>query len=160
MTVTINKEKFGDALYQELLPLAQKCWEESTELKAETCAFYGERDFQIDPDLDQYRKLDESGALVIITVRDGTEIKGYVSGFTYRAIHHKKIIGAIGDTIYVDPEYRSYAGVLIDKFLDEMRERKVQIVGWPVTPDGYVYQLLKGRKFVGDDIVMELRLCA
>lgn len=160
MNISIDKESFSETLSKEILPLGQKCWRESTEAKAQKCAFYGERDFQIEPDMEQYQKLSDAGALVILTVRDEGEIKGYVSGFTYRALHHKKITGAIGDTIYVEPEYRSYAGVLIDKFLDEMRERKVQIVGWPTTPEGYVYQLLKGRKFVGDDIVMELRLCA
>lgn len=158
MTVTINKENFTEELAQELLPLGQKCWEESTLAKAEKCAFYGERDFQIDPDLVQYQKLSDLGALVIVTLRDDAVVKGYVSGFTYKALHHKRILGAIGDTIYVEPEYRSYTGVMIDMFLSEMRERNVQIVGWPTLPDGPVYHLLKDLGFVGDDIVMELRM--
>lgn len=158
MTVTIDKEKFTQDLFQELLPLAQKCWEESTLAKAEKCAFYGERDFQIEPDIEQYQRLNDMGSLVIVTLRNGA-LKGYVSGFTYKALHHKGIVGAIGDTLYVEPEYRSYAGIVIDKFMDEMRERKVQIVGWPVTPEGYIHQLLKARGFVGDDVVMEKRLC-
>lgn len=158
MTVTIDKEQFSEALYKEILPLGQKCWEESTKAKAETCAFYGERDFEISPDIEQYQKISDTGALVIVTLRDDRVLKGYVSGFTYKALHHSRILGAIGDTIYAEPEYRTYMSVLIDIFLSEMETRNVQIVGWPVTPDGPVYQLLKARGFVGDDIVMEKRL--
>lgn len=159
MSVVIEKEPLTGELFNELLPLAQRCWAESTEIKGKTCAFYGERDFQIEPDMEQYQKLSEMGALVIVTLRD-KGLRGYVSGFTYRALHHKKIIGAIGDTMYVEPEYRSYGAIVVDKFLEEMESMGVQIVGWPVSPDGYIYELLKARGFVGDDIVMEKRLCA
>ena len=39
-----------------------------------------------------------------------------------------------------------------------MRERNVQIIGWPTHVDGPMYALLKARGYVGDDIVMEKRL--
>lgn len=158
--VTITTETFSDELLSEILPLGQKCWKESTIAKGETCAFYGERDFEIEPDVEQYRKLSEMGSLVIVTLRDSGTVQGYVSGFLYRGLHHRKILGCIGDTIYAEPDYRVYIGVLVDKFLNEMRAKKAQIVGWPTTPDGPVYHVLKARGFVGDDIVMEKRLCA
>lgn len=156
----ITVQTYTDALHAEILPLAQKCWEESTEAKAERCAFYGERSFQIEPDVERYKQLQASGALIIVTLRQYESLLGYVVGFTYRALHHKKILGAIGDSIYVEPRWRSSAGPLVDYFVEELERRGVQIIGWPCDPEGYVCKLLEARGFVGDDLVMEKRLCA
>lgn len=158
MTVTIQKEPFDLVLFDEMLPLCQKCWNESTVAKGETCAFYGERDFQIEPALERYQGL--SDRLVIVTLRDDGELKGYVVGFSYQAMHHKKIVGGIGDSMYLEPDYRSYTAVVAERFEKELRGLGVQIIGWPVTPDGPLHKVLQARGYVGDDIVMEKRLCA
>lgn len=158
--ITITIEPLSDALIAELLPLAHKCWNESTIDKGEACAFYGERDMVIEPNLDEYRKLAAIGALVIIVIRCKGIAEGYALGWTYKALHHRHIVGAIGDTFYVEPAFRAYAGVLVDYFLNELKARGVQIIGWPATPGGYVHQVLAARGFVPDDIVMEKRLCA
>jgi hypothetical protein len=158
VTVTIEREPFSRELFDKMLPLAQKCWNESTIAKGETCAFYGERDFQIEPDIDLYEELANRGLLVIITLRTDGELQGYVEGFTYRAPHHKKIIGGIADNIYIEPPYRAYAPVLVERFEQQMREMGVGIIGWPVTPNGPVYDLLAARGYTGDDIVMEKRI--
>lgn len=159
MTVRIQVEPFTLALYQEMLPLGQKCWEESTILKAQTCAYYGERDFQIVPDVEQYQQFAAARALLIVTVRSGSQLVGYLEGFTYRSLHHKRILGAICDSIYIEPDYRSYAAVAIGKFETEMASQGATILGWPTTPNGQIYQILVALGFVGDDIVMEKRLC-
>lgn len=159
--IKIDREDFTPELFAEILPLAQKCWNESTIAKGETCAFYGEREFQIEPDTEVYQQLTDKGTLVIVTLRDEMQLKGYVVGFAYRGLHHRKILGGIGDSIYIEPEYRSYAAVVADRFENELKALGVQIIGWPVTPDGPVHQVLKARGYVGDDIVMEKRLiCA
>jgi hypothetical protein len=158
--VKIEKEAFSAQLFAEILPLAKKCWDESTKAKGETCAFYGERDFDIEPDREAYQQLSDRGSLVIVTVRDNGILKGYVVGFSYRGLHHQKIKGGIGDSIYLEPEYRSYFAVVADKFENELKALGVQIIGWPVTPDGPIHEVLKARGYVGDDIVMEKRLCA
>lgn len=157
--VKIAKEVFTAELAAEILPLGQKCWEESTKEKGERCAFYGEREFQIEPNTELYQKLSDIGQLVIVTLRD-EGLKGYVIGFTYQAMHHKKIRGGIGDSMYVEPDYRSYIAVMVELFEREMRELGVNIIGWPTQEGGAVYQVLKARGYVGDDIVMEKRLCA
>jgi hypothetical protein len=36
----------------------------------------------------------------------------------------------------------------------------VAIIGWPVSQQGPLYQPLVERGYIGDDIVMEKRLCA
>lgn len=156
----VERETFDSILFAEILPLAQKCWEESTLAKGETCAFYGERDFQIEPDAKSFQMLEDNGSLVIVTLRDDGRLVGYVAGFAYAALHHKRITGGIGDSIYIEPEYRSYAAVVVERFEEELKKLGVQIIGWPVTPDGPIHKVLKARGYVGDDIVMEKRLCA
>lgn len=159
MTVTIDKQPFSRELFEEMLPLAQKCWQESTVAKGETCAFYGDRDFEIVPHVEEYQKLTRLGSMVVVTVRAAGLLVGYVEGFVYRSLHHKSIVGAIGDSIYIEPEYRSYAAVVIERFETEVQALGAAILGWPTTLNGQVYQILKARGFVGDDIVMEKRLC-
>jgi len=160
-TVTIQREAFTREIFAEILPLAQKCWEESTVVKKETCAYYGERDFAIEPDVEGYLSLAEQGTLVLVTLRDEGRLQGYLVGFTYRSMHHQRILCGIGDSVYVEPDYRPYTGVVAEKFEAEMRSLGVEIIGWPVHIDGPVYQVLKARGYVGDDVVMEKRIvCA
>lgn len=159
MSVEIAKESFSPELSAEMLPLARKCWNESTIIKAESCAFYGERDFEIEPDMTTYQMLSDTGRLVLITIRDEV-LQGYLLGFIYSTLHHKKIMGGIGDSIYIEPKYRAYTGVAADRFEKEMGVLGAQIIGWPVHINGPVYEVLKARGYVGDDIVMEKRLCA
>lgn len=159
MSVTINKEPFSLDVFNEILPLAQKCWEESTIAKAESCAFYGEREFTIEPDFECYQIFADNGRLVLITLRDEEALKGYVVGLVYRCMHHRKITGGLGDTMYVEPEYRAYTAVMAERFEKEMQSLGVGIIGWPVHPDGPIHDVLKACGYVGDDIVMEKRLC-
>lgn len=159
MSVTIEREPFTNELLAEILPLAQKCWKESTVIKGESCAFYGERDFEIVPFVEIYHELAAKESLVLIALRADGKLNGYVEGFTYRSLHHKKIIGAIGDSIYIEQLYRPYAAVLVDRFENELKKLGVNIIGWPTQLDGPIYEVLKAKGYVGDDIVMEKRLC-
>lgn len=160
MTVVIDRVPFSPEVGAEILPLAQRCWEESTVTKAETCAYYGDRDFAIEPDIEGYQRLSDQGVLVLVTLRKEQELKGYLIGFTYRSMHHKKILCGIGDSIYLLPEFRSYTAPMAEKFEQEMKTLGVEIIGWPVHVKGPVYKVLETRGYVGDDIVMEKRLCA
>lgn len=159
MSVAIDKEAFSGPLAAEILPLARKCWGESTAFKGETCAYFGERDFLIEPDEEAYQRLADQGLLVLVTLRDEGELKGYVIGFVYKALHHKKILGGIGDSIYIEPDYRSHTWAVAKRFEIEIKGLGAQILGWPVHFNGPVYEILKAKGYVGDDIVMEKRLC-
>lgn len=159
--VEISKEPLSDELLTEILPLAQKCWEESTTIKGESCAYYGKRDFVIEPDTDQYRLLHSVGALTVITLRDAGELVGYVVGILYRALHHRKVLCGLGDSMYLQPTYRfSYATGMAERFEREMTELGAGIIGWPTHMNSPMYDFLKSRGYVGDDIVMEKMLCA
>jgi hypothetical protein len=145
-------------LFHKLLPLAQESWNESSRAKAETCAFYGKRDLKIEPDADQYQRLDSLGILLLLTLRDGNDVVGYLLAVTHPALHHKQIICANVDCVYVDPDYRSYTGVMIERFEKEATDRGAQIIGWPTHPNGPVYEVLTAMGYVGDDLVMEKQL--
>ena len=156
----IAREPLTHELFTEILPLAQKCWEESTKNKGETCAYYGEREFQVEPDEKSYQEFSDNGRLVLITLRN-EKLLGYVIGIVYSSLHHKKILCGFGDTIYIEPEYRKHTWAVIKRFESEMQALGIQIIGWPTHVNGPVYELLKAKGYVGDDIVMEKRIpCA
>lgn len=160
MTVTIQTEPFDAAIFEELLPLIQKGWDECSTIKAETCAFHGNRDFVIKPAFETYKKLADAGSMVLVTLRDHGVLQGYVEGFLYQALHHTGVLCGIGDAIYIEPGYRSHVLKMIVRFEDELRNLKAEIIGWPTHINGPLYKVLKAHGFVGDDIVMEKRLCA
>ena len=157
---TIQKEPFSEALCKEILPLAQKCWDEGTELKGETCSYHEFRKgIVIEPDFDLYRQLAEVGRLVIFSIRD-SRLVGYVVAYVYRSPHHVKLLVANGDSIYIEVEYRSYAAAIIKPLLTELKTMGAVSMGWAVSQNGPMYELLKSLGFVGDEIIMEKLLCA
>lgn len=158
--VLIGTEPFSRALFAEILPLAQKCWEENTEVKVETCAFYGERSFLIEPDVEQYERLAHSGALLLVTLRDEGKLCGYATGIIYSSLHHRgaKVGGA--DSFYIEPRYRLHVLELIRRFESALEDTGAVIIGWPAHRHSALYALLKARGYVEDDTVMEKRLCA
>jgi len=156
--ITIEAEQFSAELAAEILPLAQKSWEESTVFKKESCAYFGDRDFTLQPDIGRYVELAEQDSVILMALRDEGVLRGYALGLVYRSLHHKTIIGGIGDLIHVELEYRPYTAVIVEKFEKEMKARNVEIIGWPTHINGPVYELLKARGYVGDDIVMEKRI--
>ena len=154
--VNISTEDFTAELAAEMLPLAQKCWNESTAFKGETCAYYGRRDFSIEPDTEAYQHLADQKLLVVVTLRDEAKaLQGYVIGFLYSSLHHKKIPCGFGDSIYIESDFRSHTWAVAKRFEEEIKARGAQIIGWPVHLNGPVYEILKAKGYVGDDIVME-----
>lgn len=158
MSVSIARETFNPEVYAEILPLGQKCWEESTINKAEDCAYYGERDFEIIPAVEVYQQASDQNRLVLVTLRDEGILRGYVVGFLYRSWHHTRILCGNVDSIYLEPSYRSYAMIVTDRFEKEFANLGAAIIGWPTHINGPMYEVLKARGYVGDDIVMEKRL--
>ncbi len=157
--VMVQKETPSLELFEELLPLAKKCWTQSTADKGESCAYYGKREFEIQPDIDQYLHLQEHQSLLILTLREEGRLCGYVVGILYRCLHHKKILGCIADTIYIEPQYRGHTLLVVNRFEREAAALGVGIIGWPTHINGPVYTFLKAHGYIADDIVMEKLLC-
>lgn len=161
MTIDVAKEQLNDELFAEIVPLARKCWDESTSIKGESCAYHGDRDFEIEPDSDQYQALANAGALTLITLRDEGKLIGYAIGILYRSLHHRKILCGFGDSMYIEPLYRfNYAALMAERFEAELAAAGADIIGWPAHKNSSLYGFLKSRGYVGDDVVMEKLLCA
>lgn len=157
----ISIERFTPELFAEILPLAQKGWDECSEIKKDTCAFHGQRGFVIEPDEAQYLLLQSSDSLICHTLRnDSDELRGYSLGILYRSLHHRTVICGNVDCFYIEPENRQYVRSFIDRIEDEFSKRSVTVIAWPTTASGTLYEMLKNIGYIADDVVMEKQICA
>ena len=152
-------EPFTLELAAEITPLGQECWDECSEIKKDTCAYHGQRGLPIDPNNDQYVLMQNSNILIAMTLRDGEGVlQGYSLMLLYYSLHLKEELCGNVDTFYVRPDHRKYMPRFMSSVEEEFRSRGVSIVGWPVTLTGKLYQILKKRGYIADDIIMELKL--
>lgn len=158
MSIVISVEPNTFDLTQ-LRDLWQSCWDECSLIKAETCAFHGQRGFVIQPDLDQYERLSKEGGLVIVTARQEGRLCGFALGIMYRALHHRLATCGNVDSCYIEPGFRSHIRSMIKKIEDEFTSRGADIIAWPTSPDGSLYSLLKSLGYAPDDVVMEKKIC-
>lgn len=152
-------ETFTAELLSEITPLGQQAWDECSEIKKDTCAFHGQRGLAIEPNLDAYLNLHAHNCLIAMTLRDEEGIlRGYTLMIIYHSLHLRQQLCGNVDTFYVQPEYRQSMPRFMSSVEDEFRSRGVSIVGWPVTMTGKLYEILKKRGYIADDVVMELKL--
>jgi hypothetical protein len=157
--MNIAIETFTRELSDEIVPLGQQSWDECSEIKQDTCAYHGQRGLQIEPDIDQYLYLAEHNSLVAMTLRDdGGILRGYALAILYRSLHLKTELCGNVDTFYVQPDFRKYMPRFMSALEEAIRERGVSIIGWPVTMTGKLFEILKRRGYIADDVVMELKL--
>lgn len=113
-----KSEKISDIL-EESKPLLQKHWDEIAHFK----------DIPLNPDYDQYLKLEQMGITRSYSARmeDGKLI-GYAVFFIRPNLHYKDSIQALQDIIFIDKNYRG-AGLGLIKFCDRMlKEEGIQVV--------------------------------
>ena len=152
-------ETFTHELAAEITPLGQQAWDECSEIKQDTCAYHGQRGLPIDPNIDAYLKLQASNCLVAMTLRSNEGIlHGYALMITYYSLHLRKELCGNVDIFYVQPEHRQFMPRFMSSVENEFRSRGVSIVGWPVTMTGKLFEILKKRGYIADDVVMELKL--
>lgn len=157
MSITI--EPFTRELSAEIMPLGQEAWDECSEIKKDTCAFHGQRGLPIDPNIDQYLLLQENNRLIAMTLRDGNGVLcGYTLLILYYSMHLQKELCGNVDTFYVQPVHRRLMPRFMSRLEDVFRSRGVSVVGWPVTMTGLLFEILKKRGYIADDVVMELKL--
>lgn len=152
-------EPFTLELAAEIMPLGQEAWDECSEIKKDTCAYHGQRGLTIDPNNEMYLLMQTNNALIVMTLRseEGT-LHGYALLVLYHSMHLRKEFCGNVDTFYVQPEHRRFMPRFMTALETELRERGVSIIGWPVTLAGLLYQILKTRGYIADDVVMELKL--
>lgn len=155
----IEIETFTKELADEIIPLGQKSWDECSEIKKDTCAYHGQRDLPIDPDIDNYLRLQNSNSLIAISLRnDDSLLCGYALLIIYKSLHLKTELCGNVDTFYIKPEYRNTMPRFISKIEETLRNKDVSIVGWPVTFAGKLRKILEKRGYIADDVIMELKI--
>lgn len=157
----IAKEHLTQELFdKEILPLGQKSWDECSEIKKDSCSFHGERGFVIQPDSAQYLNLANQDSLIVMTLRDSDDVlQGYSISILYQSLHHAPVRCANVDTFYLEPLYRCYTRSFISSLEQEFEQREIVVVGWPVSPSGGLFKILKRLGYAPDDVVMEKRIC-
>lgn len=102
--MNFKRERAQD-VWQEMMPLMQKHWEEIAHYK----------DIPLDPDLETYFKMEDAGILRVFTAReDDGKLVGYAVYFIKHNLHYKSSLQALQDIIYVDPSKR---GIFSPKFI-------------------------------------------
>lgn len=159
--ISISIETLTPILFEELLPMGQKLWDECSEIKKDTCSFHGERGFKIQPNMTSYLGMQAANQLSVYVLRD---CNGVAVGFSfcifYNSLHHEIIPCVNVDLFYIEPPYRASIKRLIRTMEDEFRTRGVVVVGWPISPMGKLFEILKTLGYAPDDVVMEKRICA
>jgi hypothetical protein len=156
---TISIEPFTRELAAEIVPLGQQSWDECSEIKQDTCAYHGQRGLEIDPDIDQYLYLANHQSLIAMTLRDDEKVlRGYALLILYKSLHLKTELCGNVDTFYVQPNFRRSMSRFISEIEDVLKQRGISIIGWPVTMTGKMFEILKRRGYIADDVVMELKI--
>lgn len=106
-------------IFHETKPLLEKHWKE--------IAHY--QDIALDPDFDQYERLENSGALRTFTARtEDNSLVGYAVFFVRANIHYKSSIQAAQDVLFIDPNHRGFGRDFIVWCDEELRKEGVQAV--------------------------------
>lgn len=144
-----------------MLPLGQESWDECSEIKKDTCSFHGERGFKIEPNEAQYLQFAENDALLAFVLRDDEDVlQGYSLALFYYSLHHSPVFCANVSTFYLRPAVRGAIRNFIAAMEEQFEDRGVVVVGWPVSPNGGLFGILKVLGYAPDDVVMEKRICA
>ena len=151
--VTIGVERYSDALIEEMKPLLKRNWWRS---ESHT------HDFDLDPNFETYKRMDAAGKLLALFARLEGRLVGYIVYFVAPSTHHKTILAAHGDIIYVEdePALARVAGELLERSEAMLREQGVQVIGWFTNSGSRLHRLLKVKGHKDDEIVTEKWLCA
>lgn len=79
----------------------------------------------LDPDLEEYGRLDKAGGLHIVTVRQDGLLVGYHISFLRPHIHYKQSLSAFTDIYYVAPAFRrGLVGTRLFQYVEETLKAK------------------------------------
>lgn len=116
--LTAHVEKLADCL-DELKPLFPLHWEELALNKDKV---------PLDPQYEVYLEREKRGEVIVVTLRELGEIKGYLVGFIAPGLHYRTCLTCITDIFFVHPDARGrHGGVkLFTAVKKELKRRGVQ----------------------------------
>jgi L-amino acid N-acyltransferase YncA len=94
--ISIVREAFTRALYEEALPLLTLHWREIAHFQ----------DIPLDPDVERYITIESNDALRVFTARLDGKLVGYACFLLAPHSHYKGSLQAVQDVLYVDPACR------------------------------------------------------
>lgn len=116
--MNFQREKAQD-VFQEMIPLLQKHWEEISHYK----------DIPLEPDFEMYFKMEDIGMLRVFTARDtSNKLIGYAVYFVKHNMHYKSSLQALQDVIFIDPASRGTGVKFILWTEARLREEGIQLV--------------------------------
>jgi len=82
------------------------------------------KEFELSPNYDRYRRIEEAGILKTITCRSDEELVGYILAMVIPNLHYKTCMMAVEDIYYLRKDYRKgRIGINMFKFFEaEMRK--------------------------------------
>jgi len=105
--------------------------------------------------------MEAAGCLLAMTLRDDHGVLlGFALCIYYHSLHHAPVPCANVDVFYIEPEHRQCIKRFISMIEQEFESRGVVVAGWPTSPNGKLYSILKLLGYAPDDVVMEKRICA
>ena len=143
---TIHFESFTENLAQ-LRELFKLHYNEVSE--------HGKRGIPLDPDYDEYKRLEECGKLVFIALRCEGRLVGYATGLIARNLHYKKVVDWHPDLFFVKVEFRGMRNhqnggvLLLDAIKKEAKRRGCRMVrmGYKATRAKHFQKLLRDGGF-------------
>lgn len=114
-----QREPATQELFDEAWPLLMAHWKEIAHFQ----------DIPLEPDVELYIKMNESGGLHIFTARDEAGLLvGYAAYFIRSNPHYKSSIQAVQDVIYIDRSRRGFGAKFIIWCDNQLREMGAQAV--------------------------------
>lgn len=105
-------------VWPEILPLLEKHWEEIAHYK----------DIPLEPDFEQYKKLDDLKLLRVFTARREDVLIGYCVYMVGYNLHYKSSLQARQDVLFIDKKHRGFGGRFIAWCDEQLRKEGVQVV--------------------------------
>lgn len=112
-----RQEKFRGT-YPEMVPIVNAHYKE--------ISFY--TDISLDPDLDEYYRMEDAGILKLYTIREYGQLIGYAVYFLRKHLHYKSSLQAYQDVVYISKEKRGFGKSFIEWCDEELRKLGVQVV--------------------------------
>lgn len=148
--MTFAVEDF-DAFYTEAMPLIRADWENLADYP----------DFPLAVNLQVYRSAQSAGILKVFTIRDGSEMVGYMSFFLGTNLHYSTTKWATSDAMWVDPRARKprVASRFLDFIENELKSGGAAVVNigckikWPA-----LARLLESRGYGRIEVILSKRL--
>lgn len=118
--ISFQVEKYIECI-AEMQPMLEAQWEEVEG---------NQEELPLEPDYTQYQKLCDADMLHVVTVREDSELIGYLVTFVVPHLHHMNTRWASSDVFYIKPEYRKteIAAKLIHMTEENLRSKGVKML--------------------------------